>query len=235
VIYIVGGKLTPQRSIKMKKIILSLVIFGSVLIPCFSNGSSEIKFDPTPTLFEGEWRNPAEQYSDQVFVFSGNSWKLICDDMSKSGSGYFTLDKNNNTISFYMENGRNWLSNQKYLVNSVMMKIVRGKENWIFFKQPMKEFYSDNELSSKLQGTWKYIYPEYDVTYTFSGNHFNFTYTNKKLNFEGSFETNEDGLIKFITSEGEAILHVTFKTDKSLWFEAFGNSIGIVGGDYIKK
>jgi len=214
----------------MKKTVFSLVVLTIVLFGC---ASVPKEFDSTPTPFEGEWRNYAEKWNDEVYVFNGNSWRYTCNDESKNGSGLFVLKGND--ITLYKDNGKKWWWNSKYIVNNAIFKITWNRERYVLFmKQPVKEFVSDGELSSKLQGTWKAF--DVNVIYTFSENRFMYI-TDKKSqkNFEGTFETNDDGLLKITVPEGEILFHITFKTDTNIRSEVIKTILNIQYGDFFKQ
>jgi uncharacterized protein YceK len=197
----------------MKKLVF-LMIVGIVLMGC---ATVEFEFDPTPTKFDGEWRNAYEKYNDSVYVFSGNRWKYTCNDESKWGSGYFTFT--NDRITLYMENGKKWwsYSNPKYKINDAYLRIDLNDKNWfVMLKQPVEEFVTSGEMFDKIQGTWRFPVTK-DYIYTFSGNHFSYSdSSNNKNNYEGTFAITNNGLLKLLRKEETIYLFYSFPTNESI-------------------
>ncbi|MCL1954842.1 MAG: hypothetical protein FWF68_06850 [Spirochaetes bacterium] len=202
----------------MKKIlILMMLLIASASV--FGSGQNEqIEFDPTPTSFEGEWRNSNEKYNDEVYVFTGNKWKYTCNDESKWGSGYFTFT--NDAITLYKQDGKKWwysYSNPKYKITDAYVRINLNDKNWFgFLKQPVQEFVTSGDMFDKIQGTWRFPATE-DYIWTFSENHFSYSdSSNSKNNLEGTFELTNNGLLKLIYKEGTALMSYSFTTNESI-------------------
>lgn len=220
----------------MKKILIFTVVLLIAGASVFGSGKQE--FDPTPTKFEGEWRNAAERYNDSVYVFSGNRWKYTCNDESKWGSGYFTFT--NDRITLYKEDGKKWwygrYNNPKYKITDTYLRIDLNDKNWfVSLKQPVEEFITSGEIFDKIQGTWKFPSTK-DYIYTFSGNHFSyFDSSESEYNYEGTFEVTNNGLLKLITIKGTALLSCSFPTDEDIQLDFISTSFFVWHGAYKKQ
>jgi hypothetical protein len=222
----------------MKKIgtfAVALLIVGASV---FGIGNQEqFEFDPTPTKFEGEWRNSNEKYNDQVYVFTGNRWKFTSNDESWRGSGYFTFT--NDAITLYKEDGKKWWwygrnKNPKYKITGAFLKIDLNDKDWVgFLKQHVEEFVTSGEMFDKIQGTWRASTKGY--TYIFSGNNFSFFDSDNKYNREGTFALTNNGLLQLLTKEGTGFLFYSFLTDESIRIDILSTPFTAYFGTFNKQ
>jgi hypothetical protein len=220
----------------MKKILTSTVVLLIVGVSVFGSGNQEkLEFDPTPTKFEGEWRNASEIYKNDVYVFNGNKWQYTDGDDGSVYTGYLAL-KNDEYI-FYKENGKKWWQNAKYTINDFALCFTwNNGEKWGFLKQPVDEFVISGEMFDKIQGSWKFQSTKKDYIYTFSGNHFSYSdSSNSNNNYEGTFEVTNNGLLKLITKKGTAYFSFSFPTNESLQLDFINTSFYVWYGTYNKQ
>jgi len=199
----------------------------------------QIVFNPTPTKFEGVWRNPHEKYNDSVYEFTGNKWKYTCKKKSEWGSGFFTFT--NDEITLYRENGKKWwygsYSNPTYKITDAYLRIyLNDKRAFVLLKQPAEEFVTSGEMFDKIQGSWIDI--TYNTTkskpnYIFSGNHFSFSHS--VTHYDGTFAVTNNGLLKLITTKGTILLSYSFSTNESIRLEYISSPFPIWIGIFNKQ
>jgi hypothetical protein len=211
----------------MKKLIISMLLVFGVMSVVFAK---DLVFDPTPTPLE---RNQHENYSDEVYTFTGNSWKFTRGNFQPSNrSGLFTYTKNK--ITLYVENGKKfWNGTTKYEIidNAAINIFWSNGEVATFLKQPF-EFVTSGEMFEKIQGVWAYSKDNYN----FSGNQFSYFSTKGKSHcYEGTFEVTNNGLIKLTTSKGIAYLYFLFPTDNKIRLDYIGSYFVVYSGTFNKQ
>jgi len=160
----------------MRKIILSLVIFGFVLLPCFSNGQKEQEEPINNSIedFNGTWQ---QIDGASIISFKDGEFEIVNMEEGIAGWGIISLTNWGKDVALRIDThndyeGRKikgYLLNLNIPENTLNKKVIKDRtyitrdfqiKAWEDFKIPMPErngkYFNDHGLPKK-NNTW-YIY-----------------------------------------------------------------------------